>query len=239
MHMRHFLERMPFGREVKLMQLRESPDVELCFTDGRVVGLEVTELVVPAQAKGAAVARRLCGDLTEALRAQGAKVGVHVFVPASCVGLSALTRTQYAHQLATLRNLVLARLPKDEEFFKYEHEALVAAGADAIDAIHVFPRDEAAAGHATHGPGTGGGFVQLGIDAKNSLAGDYRRNMPGAEQWLLLVVGFRSASGIWSAVIENRSYTSAFNRTFCLDYYDNKAFELSGPHGDWVPGRRS
>jgi hypothetical protein len=75
--------------------------------------------------------------------------------------------------------------------------------------------------------GTGPGFVQSRIDAKNGLVERYRSNMGGSEQWLLLVAGYRAASGIWCSVIENRAYTSAFDRTFCLDYYDEKAFELT------------
>jgi len=217
---------MPFARDAKV-DPRESPDFELAFADGRTVGLELTELVVTPQAAGGAVARRLCSDLTAALQAEAANVGVILHIPALYVGLSVLTRDRYGRLLSSLTDLVLSRLPGDGEHLHHERELLGAAGIEEVDSVAVFHRAEAAAGSATNGLGSGPGFVQSRIDVKNDLVEGYRTNMGGAEQWLLLVIGFRAASGIWCSIIEERVYASAFDRTFCIDYYDDKAFELT------------
>ncbi len=35
-----------------------------------------------------------------------------------------------------------------------------------------------------------------------------------------------SASAVWSVVIEGHEYVSAFDRTFCIDAYENKFIEV-------------
>jgi hypothetical protein len=109
----------------------------------------------------------------------------------------------------------------------YEQPELEAMGIGELDAVYVDAAREVQVLSGTHGDDLRHGFVQSGIDEKNEKVAAYRENMSGAkEQWLLVLAGIRGASGVWHVVIKDHVYVSTFDRTFCLDAYDDVAFEV-------------
>ena len=69
-------------------------------------------------------------------------------------------------------------------------------------------------------------FVQGCIDAKNSKASSYRTQLDVSELWLLLLAGVGFRSGVWSAEIEGQVFPSAFDRIYCFDAFEKRAFEV-------------
>ena len=205
---------------------REEPDIELTMADRQKVGLEVTELVVEPQAAGKAAADRLCRDLEAALTARGVTAGVIVSFRSlygAVAGQSGERRKQLVDELV---KLVVGDLPI-RDHLTHETDEFERIGIHEVQWMMVIERDDKAiAGSTSHGIGPRHDHVQAGIDKKKGKLESYRGNMPGAPQWLLLVTGFRTASGVWCAVLEGREYVSGFDRVFCMDYYDGKAFEV-------------
>ncbi len=206
---------------------REGPDIELTFPGGRKVGLEVTEPHVEPQAKGFAVSKLLCKELEAALAARDIAAGVVLAVPHLYVGFSVLNadrRSQLAQELANLIEGDAPRLLAGS--VTHDRAQLGALHIDEITEIAVYPREgEALVGTRSGGMGSRGGVAQLGIDKKNEKVDQYRETMGGAEQWLLLVTGRSTSSSIWSHVLEDE-FLSGFDRTFVLDYFEGRAFEL-------------
>ncbi len=117
-----------------------------------------------------------------------------------------------------------ARLGLAEIERGHDYDALQARGTQCVLEASV----DGSGGATTGFTGTGkrAPFVQQCIDPKNGKVTEYRAAMPGADQWLLLVAGVDLRSGIWSRVLEDPVFVSAFERTFYVDGYDSRIFEL-------------
>ena len=195
---------------------RERPDFELRFANGRVVGLEVTELTHEGVAVGQNVVRRLRDAVSAGLAAKGLEASVAIRFGDGSLSLLAPREQMRAHADAIVA-LVEGHQRRGAPMREYKLRGFLNRnGLPFLKAVHVGPglavwTSETAVGQREP-------FVQDRIDAKNGKVASYRAALPGRELWLLLVTNsFRSA--VWNAVFDGHVYRSAFDRTFCLDAY--------------------
>jgi hypothetical protein len=218
---------------VRLMKLdarvasRERPDIELTLPGERRVGLEVTEPHVEPQAKGLAVSKQFCAELKAALASRGISALVILAIPHLHVGFSATSADRRSRLVEQLANLIEGDAPHLQTgSVDHERAELDDLHIDEITEFSVHPREgESLVFTRSAGMGSRGGVAQQGIDKKNKKVDEYRKSMDGAEQWLLLVTGRSTSSSIWSHVLEDE-FLSGFDRTFVLDCFEGRAFEL-------------
>jgi len=143
--------------------------------------------------------------------------------------MSVLSRERRRHLVDALMQLLRAEIPADESsWVRHDSGTISPLGIHEIEAVSVRRgRNGPSVSHGSVGMGAREGFVQGCIDEKNDKSATYRAAMPGAEQWLLLVTGYRPASGVWHVIVQEHVYRSAFDRTFCVDYHDKLAFEVT------------
>lgn len=209
--------------DVKRIVQRERPDFEVQLADGSTVGIEVTELADDALARGAAILKLLQKELVQELEVKGVTKGVHLGIPEGFALLLG-SRDVRARNVKALVDLAVENQAA-EGMLTIEYDALVARGVQFILEATFSDSGAVTTGHSA--TGRRAPSVQEGIDAKNEKAPEYRVALPHArELWLLLLSGVDFRSGVWSAVVEGHEYVSAFDRTFCIDAYENKFIEL-------------
>jgi hypothetical protein len=206
---------------------RESPDFALVLPDEGVVGLEVEETVDHGTAAGNAAMNRLCSDLKTTLTARRLAVSVMPSFYWACSELVAPAKVRRAH-VKKLADLIEQRPPPtDGKRVTFNQEELTAAGAPFVDHMHVWASDETIVGWGHHRPGPNMPFLDDKIRQKDERLDDYRRNMPDAKEfWLLLVAGAHDASGILHFVAIDYTYQTRFDRVFYLDLQKDNAFAM-------------
>ena len=209
--------------DVERIDQRERPDFDVKLADGSHVGIEITELADDVVARGAAALKALQRELVRELNARGIEKGVHL---AASDGFAALltSRDVRAKNVAALADLV-AEHAQAPGMLTIGYDALVARGIQFV--LEATVNDGGAVTTGQRSAGRRAPSVQQQIDAKNAKAGEYRLAVPHArELWLLLLTGVDFRSGVWSAVIEDHTYVSTFDRILCIDAYENKLIEV-------------
>jgi hypothetical protein len=202
----------------------ESPDFRLELSSGARVGLEVTELADPRIAEGAAANQRLEAALTDRLRREDLHVAIHLGVPEGFAPLLAPGDVLRQH-VDALVSLVRVHLQERRGDKKYTLDELRPFGVSYLADVTVREGSFVTIGHRASGRRSP--FVQGCIDAKSSKAATYRARLDVSELWLLLLAGVGFRSGVWSAEIEGQVFASAFDRIFCLDAFEKRAFEVA------------
>ena len=201
---------------------RESPDFEVFAAEKGRFAIEVVELADPSIAAGQAALKALEKDLADALRSRGLTRGVHLSVGEG--GILFAPREVRARHVKAITELVNERSSR-RGAIDIGNRALASAGAEFV--LKVMVNDSGFVTIGSSATGRRQPFVQGCIDAKNAKVSEYRASLgAGQPLWLLLLTGIAFRSGIWSVVVEDHEYISDFDRTFCIDAFENKFIEV-------------
>lgn len=214
----------------RMIEPREAPDF-LLELDGRQIGLELTEVFVPAlpgaftaQARESTISRVVDEAMLLYETRGGRPLFVGIGIPSNA-DLRGIKRSQTADALATL---VLSLAPSPGETVEWKPPA---AGNPLLShiAFLIVRAQEVSCWWAPQGaliaPLTEP-TLQARIDEKAKKLNDYRA--VAAEVWLLLAIEGLAPSQLFdlNATIRSDALRSPFNRTFLISVVNSQCTEL-------------
>lgn len=213
-----FLQLQKFSAEIFE---RESPDFELRFSDGMVVGLEVSELADETLAKGDATTRRLDVAVAAALQRAGLNLGVTISFhawKASTVGASRV----FNETVARIVELAHQHSKQTEAESVYDEVELRRHGLhESIRMLRFTNGSGVLIGKS--GMGIRGSVAHSRVREKTAKLPEYRSKLAADEYWLLLVSGQASRNAVWSEMFEHDEYATEFDRVYCVDFWASPA----------------
>ncbi len=198
------------------IQERESPDYAL---PRHRIGIELAELADPFIAEGQAALEAQRVALAEALSSAGIRRAVQISASEGFAKLLSPRRVRDENVPALVS--LIAKHEHRPGYSVVGYDELVANGVRFIGELRLLTGSGGVSAGSSQ-TGRRAPFVQSCIDAKNAKVADYRANMPECAIWLVLVAGLGVRSAVWSVVVEDCEYVSAFDKTFCIDAFENK-----------------
>jgi hypothetical protein len=191
------------------------PDFGLTLTDGRLVGLEVTEARDPEVAEAwRGTLPRFQAHIKEALEREGVTAQVLGSIPVDA--LVTLSKRARAAAVRTIVSIVRGAMPTG--FGQRSGSKFPDLGF--LGYLAATPAANTSVAFACSGEPLGSDLIQLAIDQKAPKLGAYQAL--GASEYWLLVVGGATLSGFVTVEdARSRTFTSPFDRTVFLDDSEN------------------